>query len=519
MSRPKHPALAVALTLAALLAGCVTPAAPLSEADLAALAPFAAPDPAPESPVPARPHALNGDYEATFQSWFVGPVNVRFKAEPLDNGRSFKANTRPDVAWKHVPGLVGAVGPFLAAFIFPRGMILHWTSTTPIDAAPGDGWIGITTVGPLRAKTHMASPEGPVEIRTREDKLIGAFSIKRLDHASPATPRIDYVSLVDGLDRAARDRFYDPAVAQSPAMQTFIADARNAAAESEDDLEFLFGTVMAWRRQKDLPLPLIYRPAEPDAARLLLGAAAIEQPLEFEFDTTTRVAKVTVNALIDVASIDEAMSQVVAWDPLGVVVDMQNGPGLELAGLRLAAWFLNPPPPGSAGEASVDAGVYFGPAWRSRLGDPALPSVLLKRPSDFAEADRLLDSVGAVRLSVAPVETPYRGRVAVLASKRTISTSETAAWLMKTSLGAAQGPTQDKPRIIIIGERTGKRPMLTRETPIGQGWVSRLAEFDWRPPGVSVEAKWEGLKADVNADRESALRLGALRAAGKADPD
>ncbi len=490
----------VALAALALTPGCVTPANPVAGGLGPSATSPAGLGPSAETQPSSGLRPLNGEYEGVFQSWFVGPVVTRFTAEALGEGARFKANTRPGVAWKRFTGFEQAVGSLLAAFIFPRGMILHWTSDSPAEGAgakPAEGWIGITTVGPLRARTLMRGPEGPVEIRTQEGKPFGVFTLRKLEGPKA---RPDYPALIDSMDAAARARLYDPAVAQGQAMKSFLDEARVAAGEAEDDLEFLFGLVMAWRKQRELPLPLIYRPPDPGAmSGLLSEEGRNERPLEVTFDEKTRVAKITVNVLLERAQIDSSLREAAGHNPVGIVLDMQNCPGLELAGLRLAAWFATRP---------IDCGWFFGPAWRDRADDAAVPTITLDDEASYAQVDEFLVRHGAAKIVVNPVAKPFLGRVVVLTSKRTISTAEVSAWALRAALQSA-----DPPRLTIIGERTGKKPMLTREAPIAEGWVARLAEFDWRPPGQAASAPWEGLAVDEEADRETSLRRGPRRAA------
>ncbi len=90
---------------------------------------------APAHPVrgtgPALTLPLNGDYDVTLHTPWVGPVSTHFTAAPTEEG--FKANTRPGVAWSMIGGVEGFLGPAFAPFLFPSGMILNSDQHRPHD--------------------------------------------------------------------------------------------------------------------------------------------------------------------------------------------------------------------------------------------------------------------------------------------------------------------------------------------------------------------------------------------------
>ena len=160
------------LLASVLLAACVSPAKPT--------APGA-------TTTAAVPRALDGVYDVEFHSTWFGPLRTTMTAQaiPARDGTpaSFKANTRPGIAWDLVGGVQQVLGPILAPYIFPQGMLLTWQSTMPDPASGtvGEGRIGISKVGPFGAKTRMKEAAGPIEI------------VARLVHVEP-----DRVHLVAG---------------------------------------------------------------------------------------------------------------------------------------------------------------------------------------------------------------------------------------------------------------------------------------------------------------------------------
>src|ERR1044071_4723754 len=84
---------------------------------------------------------LRGVYKATVRAPFIGPVSARLSAAPSEHG--FVANSRPGVAWDMIGGLEGILGPVLAPYLFPGGVILTWRSGLPGEGNPGEGFIGV----------------------------------------------------------------------------------------------------------------------------------------------------------------------------------------------------------------------------------------------------------------------------------------------------------------------------------------------------------------------------------------
>jgi len=527
---PRQHLTAAALTLLAGLtglAGCVTPAIPGQSAALDA----ASADPAntrtsslttsdAASTNTATPAATatspapDGLYRATVMSRFAGPIAVRFTAQASSDGRSFKANTRPGVAWAWMSGLERTFGPLLAAFIFPSGMILHWTSSAPTSTTPGEGWIGITTIGPFRARTYIAAPGAPVEIRQRDGKAFAYFTFKPLASSatSPAADT-DYRQLVTEMRAAVADKFYDPAAADSPDFQGLLTDLDAVAGDAQDDLEFIFGTIMSWRRREGLPLPVMYRPHDPALYQPPFKNPADEvQPLSLKPAEPDLAPLVTINLLKSVEEVDRIMSEArsaAANPPTGLALDLQNTAGLDFAGLRLVAWCIDRP---------VDGGFYFGRAWRDRLAGEAtraaaraeIPRFELRTPADYAQARAALDRVGAVALTIHPADSNTRPpRLAIVVSKRTAAVAEAAAAILMHARRQGQIPAA---QLRFFGEATTRRVMLGDDYPLSQGWVTRLSLFDWSIDATPTRRQDTGDNKGVAVDR-ALSRATAIRAA------
>lgn len=533
----------------------------------------------------------NGKYLGTFYTSFAGPFYVRFEAEPLENGRAFKANTRPGVAWSKLSVADASIGLLLAPFLFPSGMIIHMRTSMPgveppeaaqagvpeaapagvpggvpvavptavpvaaraagaavasADVAakasepegpaaiptPGRGFIGVATLAALRARVEIPAV-GPGRVLQKDGKPIALFELTADETAPGADAGRGYAQLIAAMRTAAATRWYDgSAAAGNPtgtALSQFMADAQTMVADAQDDLEFLFSLGAAWRKQKELPFPLLYRPLSPEDAAMMRAVDKRLKPLEVKVED--KLAILTATALTDVASIDAAFEELTKTPDLrGIILDLQNSPGVDPAALQIARWIIRRP---------VSGGVWFGPAARAAAAAGTLRprSVTIAGASDFVELDRTLEAEGAAAVRLEPIATsPFSGMpVGVLISRRTVTTSETLTAVLKQLAGERVVASDGRQvgRLRVFGEATGKRPQLTREVPLRvdqpaagkpdpllTGWVVRMPAYDWRLdlPGATNPATAEPLPAEPPAwipvePDESGSREGALRAA------
>ena len=547
------------------------------------------------------PVAPDGKYLATFYTPFGGPFYVNMEAEPLENGSAFKANTRPGVAWKKLSGGDAAIGVLLAPFVFPNGMILHMRGTVPAPRADagvfggrvaksgpggangsgadgsgadssgapsvsqfvdGEGFIGVATLASLRVKVQMPA-SGPGRILVQEAKPIAAFTLTPRDVGAEAqkdwlNPGPAYAALVEQIGAFSQRSWFDASTSsggvKSLAFGQFLTDAKELVGDAQDDLEFLFSVAAAWRRQKDLPFPLIYRPLKANAAEVLAAMDKPFRPLEVKIEDGTAV--ITAAALLNAESVDVVFDQVlkatgagasvgvaggtgVAKPVRGIVLDLQNCPGIELAGLQVARWLIDRP---------VDAGVWFGRGERDAAisGRLAPKRIVVRTNADFAAADEELRNAGSVAITLEPMEESRRALagmpLAVLHSRRTVTSAESLAevlHLWRKEMGASGEGKVKAERVRFIGEVTGKRPQLTRELPLeagekptkfDSGWAVRMPVFDWRPTAALAGAEngmadgggeanagaagkprlvaWKGCVPDETGNREAAISAG-----------
>lgn len=452
--RPVTPWLSSILLACCLLLGaCASPAKPQRTGGVADVGGLA---------------SLDGEYDMELHSTWFGPIRARMTAQAMrqDGSRSsFKANTRPGVAWTLVGGLAETLGPVLTPYIFPQGMLLTWESTMPTaDGKPGEGWIGISRVGPFGAKTVMRTAEGPVEIVFTDGRLIAVMTLRRrAGEASP--PMADYPALTDAIRTTTMQSLFDPTIATGDDLKAYFDDLAQAATIVQDDLEYTFAGGLAWRKRPRLPLPLAYRPVTSESKRLVQASPAAVQPMRSTVDPLTGVATIEVLAFADAALVDEVFAKTLAAKPKGVILDLRSCTGFDLAALRAACWLM----PGRH-----DAGRFVASAQRS-----SAPADDLRVDVDSAAA---VDAAHAAlrdrrraSFSVVGEANGYHGPLAVLTLGRTRSSAEVLGWLLK-----------QRPDTRFFGARTAGRPRIDFEKPLEQGFVIRIPEFEWQAPGGKV---------------------------------
>ncbi len=454
---------------ALLLAGCVTPARLREEGRGVAggaLARF----------------PLSGEYDATFVTPWVGNLRGRVHAEVTDRG--FKANTPPGVAWSLVGGLESVLGRVFTPFLFPSGMILTWETTLPGEDGPGEGTIGVGSMSSLRMRTRIESLDGTAKILLRDGRAIGAMEFRKAS-GTRATD-VDYPGLVSAAQERIDRSLYDPKVASSGAVRTYMSDVRSAAGAARDDVEFLFAAGAAARKSLKFNAPLFFpSPGEEEVAREEL--VSLVRPTRVTHDEGTGIATLRIDAFVDESDLHEVLAEAVSHGAGGMVVDLRTSGGVDALALVVASHLLT---------SDVELGVLFSRAGRERaLQGGEFPVVEIQRGEDVERLLATIDEHGGARVVVKAATDAYAGPLAVAVSGRTTSTSEWFAWVMRAS-GRAK----------LYGQTTAGRPLLTREFDLGQGWRLRLAAVDWIPAaGGRVFGK--GVPPDVRVGREEAAEV------------
>lgn len=425
----------------------------------------------PAKPVESAAHspvlAPNGEYVATIYTRWAGPVKSRFIAERTESG--FRANTPPGVAWALIGGAQGTLGPLFAPFLFPRGMVLTWESTWPRENQPGAGTIGVGTLDSMRARTALAAPGGVFEVRLKDGRLVGCIGVEELTDP-PRARSADYSLLAAEVERAVREKLYDPAISESAQTRAFVQDVKAAAAKAQDDLEFMFGAVMAGRSHMRFQQPLLY-PGQVGLDGALSAKLNETTPTRVKKGLSHGIVEIRADAFAEPELLEETLREASAANPTGIVLNLRTGVGVDLSSLQVASW-LTPTP--------MEAGIFFGSKRRADVLAGRTQDIALVEITDAASVRdlwRVLWRDDAARVVVMPRPDGFRGPVAVQTSKRTASTCEHLVWILRHN-----------GRAVVLGEPTAGRPLVSDEADLGQGWLLRIASYDWRAPDGSTFA-------------------------------
>ncbi|MBL9000502.1 MAG: hypothetical protein JNK25_05135 [Phycisphaerae bacterium] len=456
---------AATLLLLSLIGGCATPARPTSGEAL-------------KTSPPGAPTTLDGEYDITFHSLWAGPMRTRMKAQPTPGG--FKANTPPGVAWNLVGGVQGALGPLLAPYLFPQGMLLVWESTSPDPAAgrDGEGWIGISTIGPFRARTRTPAKGGPTRIELPDGRLLAAM---RVSPTSDEIPRADFASIVQNMERIAEEHPWEPP-RRAADLQAYFSDVRGSLPHVTDDVSFAFACGLAWRKHSGLAVPAAFRGADDDSGREVRALGGTLSPINVTRENATGIATIEILSLLDVRSIDDAVSEALSPPPRALIIDLRNAGISNLSALRLVSHLSDRP---------LDAGCFIRAVIEDRgkaVGSAS--SVPLAAPDDYSQASEVLKRQGGVRVSIEPHPHAFKGPVAVLVTGRTRSVVEVAARVLAESGRAA-----------VVGQRTAGKPRLHAEHAVGWGYIVRTPEFIWLPVAGPTIDKGLAPTLQVSADK------------------
>lgn len=402
---------------------------------------------------------LTGQYIATIYTQMTGPLRGQLLAEPTADG--FRANTPPDVAWSLIGGLKGSLGPIFVPFIFPRGMLLTWTSTLPTADAPGLGSIGFGTRTSMRLTTRISEPGAPVELILRDGRVVGLMTLQRA--GSGDTLPTNHTALVAALDKIVEQSLYDPAVANSQQMRSFVDDLREGSAKVHDDFEFMLVQALAIREYPRIPTPMVYpKPLETMELELNLAENPV-RPYIIQADETTGITTVRFDAIVDEGEVDEAFWLATRTNPQGLIVDLRKGAGLDVGALRVLSWLTTSP---------VDAGTFVGRRDRDEIlaGSHPPSKVVLTTPKDYEHLRDLLAQGLSANVRVTPVPEAFQGPVAVLLGSKASGTVEALASAIREH---ALAPT--------FGGSTKGQPFASSDFDLGQRWVARLCVAEFRP--------------------------------------
>ncbi|QYU67683.1 hypothetical protein J4558_22720 [Leptolyngbya sp. 15MV] len=369
--------------------------------------------------------------------------------------------------------------------------------TLPGADAPGRGRIQVGGISGASVHTIITTPDEPVIILTNDGREVASFSLRPELASGPGTqdaPALgDYPALAEAAASALARRLYDPELARSTQVRSYLAQLRGNAERARDDVEFIFGAAVAGRNHLSTSLPLIFKSPGEDSMRLLTAfrAAGDRSPIRVEFDDEQGLAVLRVDAFIDAADVDAAMNAVIAHEPAvrGLVIDLWQTPGVTLASLALLPWLL---------DAPTEVGQVIGPQQRSAVlsGDSsALDAVDISTAGDIDRLEGLIDLGGGAAIRVVPRPERFTGPVAVVIGRRTTTTAEPLAWTLQRT-GRAR----------LFGRPTPGRPLISRPEELGQGWVVWLPAAQWRDTSGQPRPLelGRGVRPSESADRSPA---------------
>jgi hypothetical protein len=433
---------------------------------------------------------LKGVYTGTVIAPFIGPVSAKIAAEPSPEG--FVANSRPGVAWDMIGGIQGFFGPIFVPFLFPGGVILTWTSTLPSEGKPGEGWLGVGGLKSVGVRTRMTSPDSQVEILAPDGRQVAILRLR--PSAADEPPAADYPAMAQAVEDQVRSRLYDPDLVRSSSVRDYLAQFRTNSRLARDDVEFVFGAAVAAKNNmKAVAFPLVIRRANDETRRVFPEHDPEMATVRATFDEVSGIATLRADAFIDAVDVDRAFSKILGWHPRGLIIDLNACPGVTLASLRVASWLFDHP---------VDAGSFYGASHRPEglAGTTdGFPRCEIATAADVGRAEATLDHADAATVIVRPEHETFSGPVAVLISKRTTTSAEPLAWLLK-STGRGR----------LFGQTTAGRPTISRPIDIGQGWDLWLAIADFRP-AVGDPVTGKGVKADEEVSSKESAKRAARR--------
>lgn len=431
---------------------------------------------------------LDGVYDATIHTEFVGSITFRLAAKPTEQG--FIANTRPGVAWEFVGGLEGLLGRLFVPYLFPGGVLVTWTSEEPRDGKPGAGMLRAGAVPGAMVRTSAASIADPIEILAADGRRLGLMTLRSTP--DPGAVMADYPALATSLEAALRERWLQRSSVDEASLASFHRRVAELAKTSRDDLEFLFGIAMAARAHlRSIPgVPI--RTLDPGfSERVRLERRFVS----FGRDPAGGPAMLKIDAMLDLDELESAISDIVRSPPTALIVDLRSCAGIDPRALRIVEWFI---------EKETVVGVAMG---ASPVGTAGAAGPPIDVPVD--DLGESLDPKRESRLVARPREDRYTGPLAVLVSRRTIGVPEVVAWALQRS-----------GRAVVVGQATMGRAFLYERAALTDGWEAQIPTMKIVPEGQEDPVR---IVPDVETSREGAMRaatreLGRRRGTAPVEP-
>lgn len=368
-------------------------------------------------------------------------------------------------------------------------------------ARDGDAWRGESQASRAGDPIEFTRDAASFTARIGKGWFSGALEGRRLAHAPDRALR-DYPAVVRRLEATLRERLYDPALVDSPAVQAYLARLRAVAERTHDDVDLLLAGRWAW----DADPPFSHfelRRSLRSADELTAHFDAMDAPGEpIVLERVGTMAILRVQTMMGVNTrqrLQAAMREIVAEAPEGLLVDLRGNPGGAFAVIDLIEPLLLAP---------LDLGRFHGAGRPRRPGDDGAPeSAVAWRGDTLAGFWAALAEHGALAIHGVVREQRYAGPVVVLVDRQTASAAELAAQAL-----------QDACRAVLVGERTAGAMLSGSYFDLGEGFQAYLPVGDYyTAAGKRIEGA--GVDPDVLVEGERAqARALHLLASGAASP-
>lgn len=326
---------------------------------------------------------------------------------------------------------------------------------------------------------------------------VGALSAVSAAAAAPQPEGVGLPETAAAISAKMRAHHYNPAVLASPEYAAMEVRVKELAAGAQSTAEFVEKFNLLWRSGpfSHVRLQVAEASAEETAARLdrmrVGGGGAV-------LDWQGGVAILTVSTMMGldtIEQIDAAYEEIVRRGARALIIDLRKNGGGAFAARPLVAHAISAP---------LEAGVFVSQRWAAeRSGYPSREEAAAVEPWQGwsivafwrdAQENRL------TRIQFAPVAPTYAGPIYVLVSARTASAAELAADALQAS-----------GRAVLIGEKTAGRMLSQKMYDLPGGLQLSLPIADYYS-FHSGRIEGAGVKPDVSADPESAMKLALERA-------
>jgi C-terminal processing protease CtpA/Prc len=332
---------------------------------------------------------------------------------------------------------------------------------------------------------------------------VGALSAVSAAAAAPQPDGVGLPETAAAISAKMRAHHYNPAVLASPEYAAMELRVKELAAGAQSTAEFVEKFNLLWRSGpfSHVRLQVAEASAEETAARLdrmrVGGGGAV-------LDWQGGVAILTVSTMMGldtIEQIDAAYEEIVRRGARALIIDLRKNGGGAFAARPLVAHAISAP---------LEAGVFVSQRWAAeRSGYPSREEAVAVEPWQGwsivafwrdAQENRL------TRIQFAPVAPTYAGPIYVLVSARTASAAELAADALQAS-----------GRAVLIGEKTAGRMLSQKMYDLPGGLQLSLPIADYHS-FHSGRIEGAGVKPDVSADPESAMKIALERAGLTLEP-